>query len=110
MRHDAGAGARRAKLVQLLATQAFVAVVALAFAYLSRDQPRTLGLSLWTLVVPAGFAYAYLDAHRRSEAARRADAWTPQMEAAIAKRLVARLGLALMAWIAGLAGIWYLVG
>lgn len=109
LRHDAGAGVRRAKVLQLLAMQGLIVLVVIGFALASRDEPRTFGLSLWTLVVPVAFGLSYWSAYSQGEAARRGKTWTPEAQAAIGKRLAGRLGLTLMAWIAGMAGIYYFV-
>lgn len=109
LRHDAvaGAGMRRGKLVQAVFVQGILVVVILMASYFSKDDAKTLALTLWTLVVPLGFATSYVLAHRTGEAARSARTWTPQMEAATAKRMVSRLGMTLVLWFVGLALIWW---
>lgn len=105
LRRDVGRGIRKARVVQVLFLQGILAAGILYFVVLSTGRARWL--TLWTLVVPIGFAATYWLAYTAGERTRSANTWTPQSEVAEGRRLVRRLGATIMAWIAGAAAVWY---
>lgn len=102
---DPSGGLRRARVVQLLATQALLAALILGMAFLSRDDLRTTALMLWTLLVPLGFAFTYGTAYRRHEEALREGRWSREWEKKEATRGYSLLGGVFAAWIAGVLAI-----
>lgn len=98
---DPGAAARRVRVMQLLVMQGVLAVLLLGLAFLSRDDPRTLALCLWTLLVPAGFAYAYGSANARHDRARRDGTWTKEWEKKETSRGFSILAGVGVLWVAG---------
>ena len=87
------------RVMQSLVMQGVIAVILLAMAWLSRDEPRWLVLYLVTLVVPVGWAYVVWSALQREEKARAEGRWTKELAASEAKRGRGMLGALFLAWI-----------
>lgn len=107
-KRDKGAGARRARVVQVLVMQAGLSAILVALAFFSRDEPRNFWLNLATLLVPIGWGYAVWNAYQRDEAARRAGTWSVGWASAERKRSLGILGIILVAWVAvGMLIFWF---
>lgn len=83
--------------------QGGLAVMLVVMALLSRDEPKFFAAYLWSLVAPAGIAYVFLNAHKRTlalppESAR-------EGEKAETKRAFSAIGGVIVLWVVGLAVI-----
>jgi hypothetical protein len=95
--------------MQLLVMQGVIALLLLGMALLARDDPRTLALCLWALVVPAGFAYGFGSANARHDKARREGTWTKEWEKKENRRGVSILTAVGVLFVAGALAILALV-
>ena len=95
---DPAGAMRRHRVMQLLMMQGVLAVMLVMLAVLMRGTPRSSILLLWTLLVPAGFAYTYGTAFARHEKARKEGTWSKEWD----KRETTR-GYSLLA---GVFGLW----
>lgn len=102
---DPAEGVRRVRVIQLLATQAMLAALFVLMAFLSHHEPVHLALWLWTLLVPAGFSFAYGSAYLRHERARREGTWTKEWSRKEDARGYGILGIVFTLWIAGVLAI-----
>lgn len=98
-------GVRRARVMQLVATQGLMALLLAGMAYLARHERETMLLFLWTLLVPLGFAGVYGDAYLRYERARREGAWSREWDKKETTRGYALLGGVFAVWVAGALAI-----
>lgn len=104
-RRGVGTGARKMRFLQSMVMQVLLALVLAAMAWFSRDEPRTMMLYLWALLIPVGFGVVFFVAHQRGERVRREKTWTAAWEKAEAKRVFGWLGFTVIAWVAGVAAI-----
>lgn len=102
---DPAEAVRKVRVVQLVAMQGLFGALLGGLAFLSRGDVRTMALCLWTLVVPACFAYVYWTAYRRHERALADRTWTKDWAKAQDRRNYSALGGVFVAWIAGVLGI-----
>ena len=102
---DPAAGMRRARVMQLLLMQALLAGTLVLLAFFMRGETRAMALLLWTLLVPAGFAYTYGTAFQRYERAKREGTWTKDWDQKETRRGYSLLALVFGLWIAGALAI-----
>ena len=102
---DPAAGVQRLRVMQLLLMQGVLALLLLGMAFVSRDDPSTMALFLWTLLVPAGFGFVYGRAYQRQEKARREGLWSRDWDKKETTRGYSALGGVFLLWIVGVLAI-----
>lgn len=106
---DPAAAMRRGRVMQLLVMQGVLATMLVVLAVLMRGTPRSSILLLWTLLVPAGFSYAYASAFTRHAKARKEGTWSKEWDKKETTRGYSILGIVFGVWIAGAFAILALV-
>lgn len=104
MRRDKTAVVRRARFLQAMFFQGALAVILLTFVLLSWGDAKGMALFGVTLLIPLGWGWAFWDAYRRDDGARREGRWSKDTDAAERKRVFGRLGAIFVVWLV-LAGI-----
>ena len=97
---ERGAGARRARVVQVLVMQGGLVVILLLMAWLARGDRRSMALDLATLIVPLGWGLAIWSAYRRDASARHEGRWSVEWAKTESRRTMGTLGALIVVWIA----------
>jgi len=94
---------RDVRVVQTLAMQGLLAAALLLMAWLSRAEPKRMGLYLLTLVIPAAWSLVAWRSHKAIEAARQDGSWSAAWEKAQTKKAMGALGAVFFLWVVAAA-------